>query len=214
MDKKWLKELKNCTKCDLHKSRSQVVIGEGSPESKIWLIGINPGEMEDKQGLPFVGASGNILRKAIRESELQNDVYITNVCRCHSPSNREPTEKEATICMNHLSDQIIEYNPIVIVAVGAYSYRSITGEQIKITKDRGSAIYGRLLHEFDENNEPTQQTIYHVLPILHPSYILRRGSSPELINTLVDDLEFAKELRDEALEKINNDLKQIQEKND
>ncbi|HIQ48255.1 MAG TPA: uracil-DNA glycosylase, partial [Aquifex aeolicus] len=94
--KELYKQWKECTRCDLHKSRAQVVPGDGNPYSPLVFVGEAPGEEEDKQGRPFVGRAGQLLNKLIEEvfGLSRDKVYITNVCKCRPPANRKPTPIE------------------------------------------------------------------------------------------------------------------------
>ncbi len=194
-----MSDILKCDKCDLSKHRSQVIVGEGNKSSKIWIVGINPTAEDDKQGKPFTDSSGKILRKALKDAEIEN-IYFTHLCRCSSPKNRKPTSKEMIICRNNLSDDIIEHKPHVIVTLGAFVYESLTGNKIKITKEHGCDVLGRMKYDFNEEREPQRQIDYYILPVFNPKYILRKESDEKLINELVLDLKYAKELNDIAVE--------------
>src|SRR5690349_7285657 len=96
---KLAKQIKVCTLCELHRSRTEAVPGEGPRRAEIMLIGEGPGASEDKQGRPFVGASGKFLNQLLEEAGVTRaDVFITNVVKCRPPGNRDPLPDEIEIC--------------------------------------------------------------------------------------------------------------------
>src|SRR5215469_18472311 len=96
-----------CTKCDLSKSRTKAVPGEGNPHAKIMFIGEGPGYHEDQQGRPFVGPAGRLLEEALASINLKrSDVFITNVVKCRPPDNRDPQPDEIAACNEYLDRQI------------------------------------------------------------------------------------------------------------
>jgi DNA polymerase len=120
---KLAKQIKVCTRCELHRSRNEAVPGEGPPRAEIMLIGEGPGATEDKQGRPFVGASGKLLAQLLEQAGLTRaDVWITNVVKCRPPGNRDPLSEEIDICTsNYLQHQIRLVNPSIIVTLGRHS---------------------------------------------------------------------------------------------
>ncbi len=162
-----LEELKRivlqCHLCDLAKTRKNVVFGEGNPHAKPMFIGEGPGATEDETGRPFVGRAGQLLTKMI-ENVLEiprSEVYIANIVKCRPPNNRVPTPEEARTCIPYLFKQIEIIDPKILVALGATSYRWLTGDTTPISKVRGQRIEfrGRIL-----------------IPTFHPSYLLRNPS--------------------------------------
>ncbi len=161
-------EVENCSKCRLCKTRNNSVPGEGNVNSPIVFIGEGPGEDEDKSGRPFVGRAGQLLTKIFNTVDLKReDVYITNIVKCRPPENRAPEDDEMESCYPYLETQIALINPKMIVTVGAVSTKYILKEQVKegITKIRGQV--------FD------WEAGIKVVPILHPSYLLRNASTAE-----------------------------------
>ena len=156
----------NCQKCPLAPTRTHVVVERGDRQAKILIIGEAPGEQEDLTGLPFVGKSGQLLDKILASVELDSnrDVYICNTVKCRPPNNRVPTEIETNTCKPYLLEQIRLIDPPIILLTGATSLKSILGEKLGITKVRGKWYEweGRL-----------------VMPIFHPSYLLRNQSRQE-----------------------------------
>ena len=117
-------KLKECTKCKLCKTRTQVVIHRGV-KSNIMLIGEAPGKNEDEQGKPFVGKAGKVLDNALRKAGLLNKVYITNIVKCRPPNNRDPSDIEKDKCSYWLMKQIKLLKPKIIVCLGRHAYSGI-----------------------------------------------------------------------------------------
>jgi len=153
-----------CHLCELSKSRTHVVFGEGNPNATLMFVGEAPGSSEDSIGKPFVGRSGELLTKMI-ENVLhmkREDIYITNIVKCRPPNNRTPTPTEAHTCQPYLLKQIALIKPKFIVALGATAYHYLTGDETSISRVRGIA---------------QQQEKYTILPTFHPSYLLRNPSA-------------------------------------
>ncbi|MEZ0536219.1 uracil-DNA glycosylase [Caldicellulosiruptoraceae bacterium PP1] len=129
----------SCTKCSIHSSRTNVVIGDGNINAKLMFIGEAPGEDEDKMGKPFVGKAGKLLELALDSLELnrERDFYICNIIKCRPPNNRVPTENEAQNCLPFLRAQVSLIKPKIIVCLGATAMKYILGKDLKITQDRG-----------------------------------------------------------------------------
>ncbi len=175
---------KNCTMCPLGTlGRTNVVFGEGNPDADILFIGEGPGASEDQQGRPFVGRSGKLLTKALEGLGIQRaDVFITNIVKCRPPNNRPPTPEEATMCTSlFLFNQLKIIRPAIICALGATALRSLFGQEVKISKVRGTIM------RFDE---------YPLIPTYHPAYILRNASE---LKTFVQDLALVIEQTDKEL---------------
>jgi uracil-DNA glycosylase len=127
-----------CTLCDLCKTRTKAVPGEGNPHAKIMFIGEGPGYHEDKQGRQFVGPAGQFLDELLASINLKRaDVFITNVVKCRPPDNRDPLPIEIETCHPYLEQQIAAIKPKVIVTLGRHSMAQFFGSE-KI-----SAIHGR-----------------------------------------------------------------------
>ncbi len=154
-------EVSTCTRCDLCKSRTRAVPGEGNPHAKILFIGEGPGLHEDKQGRPFVGPSGQLLQELLKSINLKReDVFITNVVKCRPPDNRDPLPAEIAACNDYLDRQIGAIQPLVIVTLGRHSMaKFFSGEKI-------SAIHGRA----------RKKEGYICIPMFHPAAALRTES--------------------------------------
>jgi uracil-DNA glycosylase family 4 len=150
-----------CTRCRLSAGRTQVVFGDGTGRSGIMFIGEGPGFHEDKQGLPFVGAAGQLLNRLLGEIGLsREDVRIVNVVNCRPPGNRDPLPDEIEACKPWLEEQIRLVNPRIIVTLGNFATRVILDRPVSISRVRGQKqiVRGRV-----------------VIPTFHPAAILRGG---------------------------------------
>ncbi len=127
-----------CTRCRLSEGRTQVVFGSGHPAAELMFIGEGPGADEDRQGLPFVGAAGELLTRIIQAIEKTRDeVYIANVVKCRPPGNRDPQPDEVTACRGYLDQQIVLVRPRVIVALGRVAAQTLLGNDSPIGRMRG-----------------------------------------------------------------------------
>ena len=139
-------EVSICTKCNLCKSRTKAVPGEGDPHAKVMFIGEGPGFHEDKQGRPFVGPAGHFLEELLASINLKrSDVFITNVVKCRPPDNRDPLPEEINACNDYLDRQIAAIKPKVIVTLGRYSMAKFFGnEKISTIHGRARTADGRI----------------------------------------------------------------------
>jgi DNA polymerase len=152
----------NCTKCELSKTRRNVVIGRGSKKSKIMIIGEGPGEQEDIQGIPFVGRAGQLLDTLLTSLYFtEDDYYIGNIVKCRPPGNRNPTELEANTCIPYLRNQVYLIKPKIIICLGGTAVKYIVDPNAKITKTRGNWI---------------ERKGYFIMPTFHPAAVLRDAS--------------------------------------
>ena len=129
-----------CTKCELCKTRTNSVPGKGNFQSDIIFVGEAPGRNEDKSGEPFVGIAGQRLTLALQEAGISREsVYITNVVKCRPPNNRVPTISERNTCHDYLQKEISIIKPKVICILGNTAFNSILGGS-EITKYRGKIV--------------------------------------------------------------------------
>lgn len=166
-----------CIKCELHKSSKQVVLGLGPPNAKIMIVGMCPGVDEDNQGEPFVGGAGRVLGALLKEAGIRrSECYITNVCKCHPPSNRAPLPEEVEACLSYLEEEIRVVKPNIIIAFGDLPLRVLTSKT-GITNWRGSIMPSK----------------YHIkaLPTFHPAYLMR--GNQHYWSTVLRDLTLVKE---------------------
>lgn len=176
----------DCKRCDLGDlGRSKIVFGEGDIDCRIMFVGEGPGEDEDIQGLPFVGRAGQLLTRIINAMGLRrSDVYIANVVKCRPPGNRVPSPNEMDICGEFLKRQISIIRPEVIIALGGTAAAFLLGDyKIKIGQVRSR----RLEYRDGSIRIPMVATF-------HPSYVLRRGESPEVKKEVWNDIKIALEI--------------------
>ena len=152
----------DCTRCPLHKDRTNIVHTEGNRKARLMFVGEAPGADEDAQARPFVGRAGQLLTKIIEAIGLKREeVLIGNVNRCRPPANRPPTPEEASMCKPFLLREIAAVQPEVIVVLGNTAMRNLLDIKQGITRVRG---------QFQD---------YHgvkVMPTFHPAYLLRDPS--------------------------------------
>jgi uracil-DNA glycosylase family 4 len=130
--------VEGCTRCRLAQGRQKVVFGSGNPEADLMFIGEGPGAEEDRQGLPFVGAAGELLTKIIQAMDLRrDDVYIANVVKCRPPGNRDPQPDEVAACRGYLERQIELVRPRLLVILGRVAAQTLLGNESPIGQMRG-----------------------------------------------------------------------------
>ncbi len=170
-------EVLHCTKCELSRTRTIPVFGEGNPEARIMLIGEAPGYNEDKTGKPFVGEAGKVLDVLLNSINLKReDIYIANVIKCRPPNNRKPTQKEIKACTPYLDKQISIIRPKVIGCLGNYATDYIM-KKYGLTPEGISRIHGKV---YKVNNLLGSLSI---IPLYHPAVaVYDRGMLPVLMN--------------------------------
>ena len=166
--KKW-DELYNkcseCKGCELYKTRTNLVFGDGNREADVMFIGEAPGESEDLQGLPFVGASGQLLDRYFDAVGLpRKSVYIANILKCRPPKNRDPLPEEEDACINNLRAQLALIKPKIIVCLGRVSAKKLIKDDFKITAEHGKWF---------------KKGAYDMCAVYHPSALLRDVSKRE-----------------------------------
>jgi len=164
-----------CCKCKLCKTRKNAVPGEGNPESPIMFIGEAPGQSEDIEGKPFVGAAGKFLETLLSEIGLsRSGVFICNIVKCRPPRNREPMPNEIQACTPYLDRQIKIIKPKFIVTLGNYSTAYIFSKAnlpfSGITQARGKFYQATILD--------MQMTIF---PTFHPAAALYSAKYKETL---------------------------------
>ena len=179
-----------CTRCDLSRTRTNVVFGEGNPAAPLVLIGEGPGETEDATGRPFVGRAGKMLDDVLRRNGMnRNHVYICNVIKCRAAEpdagrlkNRPPTLEEIDACNPWLRSQVGIIRPLVAICVGAPAANTIIHKGFRMTGERGKWF-------------TTSQYAPWVMAVFHPAYILRlHGPAYDAaLETLVEDLARARQ---------------------
>lgn len=127
-----------CDKCGLHKTRTNTVPGEGSSSAEIMFIGEGPGQHEDLQGRPFVGAAGKFLEEMLGLIGLtRKDIFIANLIKCRPPNNRDPETDEVRACWPYLNQQIEIIKPKLFVLLGRHAMKHFLGPHLKISQEHG-----------------------------------------------------------------------------
>lgn len=157
-------EVLACTRCPLAEGRTNVVFGMGNPEADLVFIGEGPGAEEDKQGLPFVGRSGQLLDRLVLEEMglTRDDVYIMNTVKCRPPGNRDPQPDEIDACNPWLELQLDLIAPKVVVTLGNFATKLLLQTSEGITKLRGRTY-------------PFRGGV--LVPTFHPAAVLRGGAN-------------------------------------
>lgn len=153
-------EILNCHRCNLSQTRNHVIFGEGNPKAEIFIIGEGPGKVEDLQGRPFVGPSGQLLDKILAACGFTREkhVFISNIVKCRPPNNRTPAIEETQACLPWLHEQIELINPKIIILLGATALKNMAGNNYRITRDHGQWL--NLCNRL-------------AMPVYHPSALLR-----------------------------------------
>lgn len=172
-------EYKKCQRCPiLVKNRTQIVFGEGNPEAKILFIGEAPGATEDREGIPFCGASGKVLNELLASVGLsRKEIFITNTILCRPPDNRNPENEEMENCSDRLNQAIAIMQPEVIVTIGNFATERILKKK-GITTLRGKVFSTTI----------GKQTV-NVVPIIHPASYLYSGRNPALYKKMQEDFQ-------------------------
>jgi uracil-DNA glycosylase len=156
-------DLGECTRCRLHRGRTKLVFGVGSPKARLVFVGEGPGHDEDVQGEPFVGRAGKLLTQMIEAMGLlRSDVYICNVVKCRPPENRLPEKDEIATCSPFLLRQLAAIQPKVICCLGACAAQTLLETNQGITRFRGQW--------FDFRGSKLISTY-------HPAYLLRNPAA-------------------------------------
>jgi DNA polymerase len=163
-----------CTRCALADSRTQVVFGVGSPAADLMFVGEAPGFHEDKQGVPFVGAAGQLLTKLLAGIGIaREDVYIANVLKCRPPGNRDPLQDEIEACESHLFKQIELIQPKIVATLGNFATKLLSGKPAGITRVHGQE---------QEVTLGGQSVLLY--PLFHPAAALY---TPRMLEVLAQD---------------------------
>jgi DNA polymerase len=129
-----------CTACSLADTRTRVVFGAGAFDADLMFIGEAPGQNEDLQGEPFVGAAGRLLDQLLSDAGIARDrVYIANVLKCRPPANRDPRPDEIEACKGYLRSQLELVDPRVVVTLGNFATKLLLRTELGITRLRGTS---------------------------------------------------------------------------
>lgn len=168
-------EIAACTACELHRTRTNAVPGEGHPCAELMVVGEAPGYHEDQQGRPFVGRAGKLLDKLLASIGLSREhIFIANVLKSRPPGNRDPQQDEIAACQPYLWRQIEIVRPLVICTLGNHATKFLTGNPAGITR-----VHGRpQRHEI----AGVELVVY---PIFHPAAALY---TPSMLQELQADV--------------------------
>lgn len=134
-------QVRACARCELHQSRTQGVPGTGPASARLMAVGEAPGEKEDREGKPFVGAAGRLLTQLLEEIGLsREDIFITNVLKSRPPGNRDPLPEEVAACAPYLDAQIEIIQPQVILLLGRHALQRLVPGAPGISRAHGSVI--------------------------------------------------------------------------
>jgi uracil-DNA glycosylase len=173
---------KGCRACDLWRSGTQTVFGEGRAKAELMLVGEQPGDQEDLEGRPFVGPAGRLLDRVLEEAGIDRELaYVTNVVkhfkwqpRGKRRIHQKPNAAEIAACRPWLDAELALIKPEVLVCLGATAAQALLGRQFRVSKDRGVPVESDLA--------PV------VMATVHPSSILRSENREEETALLVEDL--------------------------
>jgi DNA polymerase len=167
------KQAASCRRCDLWARGTQTVFGSGAPHARVVLVGEQPGDVEDREGEPFIGPAGRLLREALAEAGVDlADVYLTNavkhfkwIPRGKRRVHQKPSRDEIVACRVWLDGELAAIKPSIVVALGATAAGALLGSQVRVTRDRG---------QFQETPFAPLVTV-----TVHPSSILRARTDEE-----------------------------------
>ena len=174
------RQVAECALCPLWRGATHKVPGQGDRNAPLMCIVEGPGQVEDREGLAFVGPAGQLLTRMLAAIDLPRDrVYICNIVKCRPPQNRVPLPEEAEACRIHLRMQTYLVRPRVILLLGGTAAQNILGPETRITRDRGKW---------------TERRGVWLMPTFHPSALLRDESKKR------DAWEDMQRLRDKLME--------------
>ena len=176
-----------CTKCDLHKTKTKYVFGEGDETTHLMFIGEVPGANEDKEGRPFVGKAGKIFNELLGSIDLnRGDIYITNILKCRSPNNRNPQVNEIEACAKYLNAQINVMKPTIICPMGNFATDFILKKYgVKTEEKRISKLHGKIFKVTNLFGST------EIVPLYHP---VVATYAPEMKDILIQDMQIVQRL--------------------
>lgn len=156
---------RDCTNCPLGKTRTNLVFGVGNREADLMFVGEAPGQAEDEQGIPFVGAAGKLLDRYLFAVGIPREsVYIANILKCRPPMNRDPLPEEQDACIGYLREQVRLIQPKIIVCLGRISAMRLIRPDFRITREHGQFI---------------RKGDFLMTAVYHPAALLRDASKKE-----------------------------------
>ncbi len=155
----------DCRACPLGSTRTNLVFGTGSRTADLMFVGEAPGEQEDKQGIPFVGAAGQLLDRYLFAVDIPREsVYIANILKCRPPRNRDPEAGEQDACIGFLREQVALIDPKIIVCLGRISAMRLIKPDYRITREHGQFV---------------RKGKYLLTAVYHPAALLRDAAKKE-----------------------------------
>ncbi len=174
---------KDCHKCPLGDTRTNLVFGVGNPNADLMFVGEAPGEQEDLSGTPFVGRAGQLLDRFLYAVDIaREDVYIANILKCRPPKNRDPLPEEEDACIGYLREQVRLIRPKIIVCLGRIAAMRLIKPDFKISVEHGQW--------FQKGN-------YLMTAVYHPAALLR---DPRRKEDMLEDMKRIKEKLNEESE--------------
>lgn len=168
--------IRDCRRCDLGTTRTNLVLGAGDERAEIMFVGEAPGFHEDRQGIPFVGPAGQLLDQLLGSIGLaRSQVYIANTLKCRPPENRDPLPQELSTCTPFLFKQIELIGPRIICTLGNHATKTLLATSTGITQ-----LHGKL----------TRRGNLAYVPLFHPAAALHK---PPLKSTLIEDFQRLRE---------------------
>ena len=172
---------RQCTRCPLHRERTNTVFGVGNRNASILFVGEAPGEREDLKGEPFVGRAGMLLDDFLTAVDLKReDVYIANILKCRPPKNRDPLPAEEDACIDFLREQVRLIRPKVIVCLGRIAAMRLIKPDYKITQEHGTWV---------------EKGDFAMTAVFHPAALLR---DPRRKEDMLNDMKAIKQRLDES----------------
>ena len=170
----------NCAACPLGATRTNSVFGVGDPHARLMFVGEAPGEQEDRQGIPFVGAAGQLLDRFLFAVDVPREsVYIANILKCRPPHNRDPMPEEEDACIGHLREQVRLIRPKIIVCLGRIAAQRLIKPDYRITAEHGKWV---------------EKGDYLMTAVYHPAALLR---DPRKKEEMLEDMKvIAQRLRE------------------
>ena len=167
-------EMKECSACKLRAGCTQVVPGEGPKSATVIFIAEAPGASEDEQGRPLIGKSGRLFRAALRSARIkEEEVYISNTCRCRAPENRDPEPDEVEACWKWTLKTLQTIRPKTIVTLGYPATQTIAYKfGIRLPTNKITKLAGKPTYLADRH--------FYLYPMLHPAYAARGRDNKQI----------------------------------
>ncbi len=181
-----------CRGCELWENATQVVFSAGADSARVALVGEQPGDQEDRTGVPFVGPAGKLLQRALDEAGIdRSDVYVTNAVKhfrfsASAPGKRRihqtPDRVHVEACRPWLTAELVQVDPELVVCLGATAAKALLGPSFRVTKQRGEVV-----------ERETSVGTRRFLATVHPSSVLRSDDRDAAYAAFAADLAAAAE---------------------